>query len=272
MSPAPATAHAVSAAERAPLLDLYASVEEEGMGRPDAQEPGRTPSAFELVGRNSAAGGWAVLTQVGLVGSTAVLWRVLYKHPAGLFTYHPSFQSLAVLGFLEGILLLQPQPPNATYKRKGLQLHQVVQYTSCAVIVAGAVSIIYNKVAHGARHFTTWHAKAGLLEPFLPLPPSLFTLILISLQISFGALIVYTPLQRLLGGQERVKKLWKYHRMTGYLTLYFLILTPLLALASDWVRQNSSSVERWVIGSGLGVAGFGALARVQTSKLGSKTR
>ncbi|GEM12045.1 cytochrome b561 [Rhodotorula toruloides] len=213
------------------------------MGRPDAQEPGRTPSAFELVGRNSAAGGWAVLTQVGLVGSTAVLWRVLYKHPAGLFTYHPSFQSLAVLGFLEGILLLQPQPPNATYKRKGLQLHQVVQYTSCAVIVAGAVSIIYNK-----------------------------TLILISLQISFGALIVYTPLQRLLGGQERVKKLWKYHRMTGYLTLYFLILTPLLALASDWVRQNSSSVERWVIGSGLGVAGFGALARVQTSKLGSKTR
>lgn len=51
--------------------------------------------------------------------------------------------------------------------------------------------------------------------------------------------------------------------MSGYLTLSFLMLTPLLALASDWVAQNSSAVERGVIGTGLAVAGVGAFARVQ---------
>ncbi|BGO98274.1 hypothetical protein NBRC10513v2_002666 [Rhodotorula toruloides] len=259
MSPAPPAPHPASLEERAPLLNSHAS-EEEGMGRSDTQ--GVTPSALQVVGRNSAGGVAAVVVQLGLIVSNAVLWRVLYTHPAGLFTYHPSFQSLAVLGFLEGILLLQPQPPNAAYKRKGLQLHQVVQYTSCAAIVAGAAFIVYNKVAHGAKHFTTWHAKSGLV-----------TLTLIFLQISFGAVIVYTPLQRLIfRGEDRAKKLWKYHRMSGYLTLFFLILTPLLALASDWVRQNSSSAERWVVGVGLAVAGVGALGRVQTSKLGLKTR
>ncbi|BGO88665.1 hypothetical protein JCM10020v2_000283 [Rhodotorula toruloides] len=259
MSPAPPTPHPASLEEHAPLLNSHNS-EEEGMVRSDSLS--HTPSALEVVGRNSASGLGAVATQLGLVVSTAALWRVLYTHPAGLFTYHPSFQSLAVLGFLEGILLLQPQPPNAAYKRKGLQLHQVVQYTSGVAIVAGAAFIVYNKVAHGAKHFTTWHAKSGLL-----------TLILIALQLTFGAVMVYTPLQRLIfKSEERAKKVWKYHRMSGYLTLFFLILTPLLALVSDWVTQNSSKAERWVIGVGLGVAGLGAFGRVQTSKLGLKTR
>ncbi|KAJ8296677.1 hypothetical protein OF846_001022 [Rhodotorula toruloides] len=279
MSPAPPAPHPASLEEHAPLLNSHNS-EEEGMVRSDSLS--HTPSALEVVGRNSASGLGAVATQLGLVVSTAALWRVLYTHPAGLFTYHPSFQSLAVLGFLEGILLLQPQPPNAAYKRKGLQLHQVVQYTSGVAIVAGAAFIVYNKVAHGAKHFTTWHAKSGLL-----------TLILIALQLTFGAVMVYTPLQRLIfKSEERAKKVWKYHRfrllssplpssaltsdewrrMSGYLTLFFLILTPLLALVSDWVTQNSSKAERWVIGVGLGVAGLGAFGRVQTSKLGLKTR
>ncbi|BGP29174.1 hypothetical protein JCM10296v2_000912 [Rhodotorula toruloides] len=201
MSPAPpaAPAHPTSLEEHAPLLNSHNS-EEEGIVRSDTLS--QAPSALEVVGRNSASGLGAVVVQLGLVVSTAVLWRVLYTHPAGLFTYHPSFQSLAVLGFLEGILLLQPQPPNAAYKRKGLQLHQVVQYMSCGATVAGAAFIVYNKVAHRAKHFTTWHAKSGLL-----------TLILIALQITFGAVIVYTPLQRLLfKGEERAKKWWKYHR------------------------------------------------------------
>jgi hypothetical protein len=51
--------------------------------------------------------------------------------------------------------------------------------------------------------------------------------------------------------------------MSGYLTLTFLTLTPLLALASDWVRNNSTAVERGLIGGGLGVAAVAAFARVQ---------
>lgn len=66
--------------------------------------------------------------------------------PAGLFSYHPYLQSLAVVGFAEGVLLLQPQPKNQAVKQKGLKVHQAVQSMSSALIVAGAVVIIYNKV------------------------------------------------------------------------------------------------------------------------------
>ncbi|GAA6005499.1 hypothetical protein JCM10207_003003 [Rhodosporidiobolus poonsookiae] len=234
--------------ERSPLLSARSSSPSASM---------RSPNAVSLLLRRSFSDTAAVAAQVGLVVSTAVLWRILWTHPAGLFTYHPSFQSLALVGFLEGVLLLQPQPNNLAVKRKGLQLHQAFQYASLGAILTGAGFIVYNKAIHGAKHITTWHALFGLL-----------TLALILLQITFGALVVYSPLQRILGGEERAKRLWKYHRMSGYLTLTLLIATPLLALASDWVRLNSTAFERWTIGLGLGVAGVGVGARVQTSKLG----
>ncbi|GAA5997094.1 cytochrome b561 domain-containing protein [Rhodotorula paludigena] len=214
------------------------------------------PSALQIVAR-AAAGGAGLCAQLGLVVASVVLWRVLWLHPAGLFTYHPALQSLAFLGFLEGILLLQPQPPSAAHKRKGLQAHQAFQYISLVSIVAGASFIFYNKAIHGAKHFTTWHATFGLI-----------TLSLIFCQIVFGALVVYSPLQRWLGGEGRAKALWKYHRMSGYLTLSFLIVTPLLALASTWVQSNSSAFERVLIGSGIALAGAGAFVRIQKSKLG----
>ncbi|GAA5860350.1 hypothetical protein JCM3774_000388 [Rhodotorula dairenensis] len=220
------------------------------------------PSALDVLARNSFTGvtGWAA--QIGLVVATVVLWRVLWVHPAGLFTYHPALQSLAALGFFEGILLLQPQPSSASQKRKGLHVHQAFQYASLVAIVGGAAVIIYNKAIHGARHFTSWHAISGLV-----------TLGLIFAQIIFGAVIVYTPFQAALFKSEAsAKQLWKYHRMSGYLTLTFLTLTPLLALASDWVRNNSTAVERGLIGGGLGLAAVAAFARVQTSKLGLKQR
>ncbi|GAA5830486.1 hypothetical protein JCM11251_002487 [Rhodosporidiobolus azoricus] len=222
----------------------------------------RGESAVNLISRHSFSGVAALLAQVGVVVATVVLWRVLWLHPAGLFTYHPSFQSLAFLGFLEGILLLQPQPPNAASKRKGLQLHQIFQYSSLVLIVVGASFIFYNKAIHGAKHITSWHATFGVI-----------TLSLIVLQIIFGALLVYSPLVQLFFlSPDHAKRLWKFHRMSGYVTLTFLTATPLLALASDWVRTNTSAWERWVIGLGLGAAGVGAAARIQTSKLGLKSR
>ncbi|KAG0663066.1 hypothetical protein C6P46_002909 [Rhodotorula mucilaginosa] len=253
------TANHIDAVEDTPLLHDSRDPAETDTDRM-VQPP--NPSAVEVIAGNSFTGptGWAA--QVGLVVATVVLWRVLWVHPAGLFTYHPALQSLAALGFLEGILLLQPQPASAQRKRKGLQIHQVFQYASLVAIVGGAAVIIYNKAIHGAKHFTSWHAISGLI-----------TLGLIFTQIIFGAVIVYTPLQTTFFKSETAaKQLWKYHRMSGYLTLTFLTLTPLLALASDWVRNNSTAVERGLIGGGLGVAAVAAFARVQTSKLGFKRR
>ncbi|SCV67218.1 BQ2448_5864 [Microbotryum intermedium] len=225
--------------------------------------------------------------QIGLLVSTLTTWKVLYDHPAGkqllallplrcaglladssvlrpawarwcihpgLFSYHPALQSLAILFFAEGVLLLQPPPSNNSVKRKGLQLHQVFQYTALPLILAGASAIIYNKSIHTAQHATTWHARFGLA-----------TLALILLQIVFGAVVVYSPLVQVFGGEGKAKRLWK---MSGYATLTLLLLTPLLALESTWVQSNSSSFERVLIGSGLGLAGLGVFLRIQKSKLG----
>ncbi|TNY24220.1 hypothetical protein DMC30DRAFT_191689 [Rhodotorula diobovata] len=251
-------AHAHGDLERTPLLPNTQRPAEESTMAPSSSTSDRA-DALPLIARSSFTGPAALLAQAGLLLATLTLWRVLYTHPAGLFTYHPGLQSIAVLGFLEGILLLQPQPPTAAHKRKGLQLHQVLQYSSLVAIVAGAAFIVYNKAIHGAKHIQTWHATFGLI-----------TLALIALQITFGALVVYSPLQRWVGDEGKAKALWKYHRMSGYATLLFLIATPLLALWSDWLVGNSSRLERGLIGAGLVLAGVGAFARVQTSKLGLK--
>lgn len=98
----------------------------------------------------------------------SALWRVLYEHPAGLFTWHPAMNSLAIAGFVQGVLLLQPTR-TAGEKKKGLQIHQVFQYTalpisqflvrplsevSCSclarTVLVGSFIIIYNKWLHAA--------------------------------------------------------------------------------------------------------------------------
>ncbi|SCZ96094.1 BZ3500_MvSof-1268-A1-R1_Chr8-1g09999 [Microbotryum saponariae] len=219
-----------------------------------------TPSAGPYL-QQSLLKGWAAplaQSQIGLLGSTIATWLLLYEHPAGLFSYHPALQSLAILFFAEGVLLLQPQPSNNSFKRKGLQLHQLFQYSGLVLILAGASVIIYNKAIHNAEHATTWHARFGFL-----------TLGLILLQILFGAVVVYSPLAKmLLGGEGKAKRLWKYHRMSGYATMTLLIVTPLLALQSTWVQSNSSTFQRVLIGSELSVAGLCIVLRIQKSKLG----
>lgn len=129
------TADHIDAAEDTPLLhDSRDPAETDenptSSNRMGQQQP---PSAVDVIASNSFTGptGWAA--QVGLVVATVVLWRVLWVHPAGessrgrlklfvwaamltesdnrvmsarsgLFTYHPALQSLAALGFLEGVL------------------------------------------------------------------------------------------------------------------------------------------------------------------------
>ncbi|GAA5924416.1 cytochrome b561 domain-containing protein [Sporobolomyces koalae] len=221
--------------------------------------PLEKPTAWSYLADNSFLGFPAVLAQIGLLLSHVVLWRVISKHPAGLFSYHPAFQSLAVLLFVEGIVLLQPKPANSAVKQKGQTLHQTFQGVATLSIIAGATFIIYNKAAHGAAHFTTWHAKVGLI-----------TLCVVLLQAVFGAVAVFAP--SLVGGEGKAKSLYKYHRMSGYIGLALLLATPALALWSDWMVNNSSQAQRNLIGAGFILAAAGAVLRVETSKLGLRAR
>ncbi|GAA5841456.1 hypothetical protein JCM5353_007275 [Sporobolomyces roseus] len=221
--------------------------------------PQERPSYLSYLHDNSFLGFGAVFAQVGLLLSHVVLWKVIKENPSGLFTYHPVFQSVAVLLFIEGIILLQPPPSNATVKRTGRQLHQTFQGIATLLIITGAIFIIYNKASHGAPHFTTWHAKIGLI-----------TLSFIILQATFGAVAVFAP--SLLGGEGRAKSLYKYHRLSGYFALALLVATPILALWSDWFVGHSSQHERNLVAVGYAMAAIGAITRIETSKLGFQRR
>ncbi|GAA5895052.1 cytochrome b561 domain-containing protein [Sporobolomyces salmoneus] len=225
----------------------------------DSMPSSPQPSYLKYLHDSSILGFSAVLAQVGLLLSHVVTWKILREKPAGLFTYHPLFQSLAVLVFVEGIVLLQPKPSNSTVKQTGQKLHQAFQGLASLLIIAGASFIIYNKAAHGAAHFTTWHAKIGLT-----------TLCFVLLQALFGAVAVFAP--SLVGGPGKAKSLYKYHRMSGYIGFGLLLTTPVLALWSDWVVNNSSQAERNLIGVGYIMVTIAVVLRIETSKLGLKRR
>ncbi|KAL8277504.1 hypothetical protein RQP46_010059 [Phenoliferia psychrophenolica] len=174
----------------------------------------------------------------------------------GLFSYHPALQSVAILGFTEGVLLLQPTKTVAA-KKTGLALHQVFQYTALPVLLAGSTIIIYNKLIHSAPHLTSWHGLLGLI-----------TLVLILIQITFGVFMVYTPLTAVFGGETKAKSLWKFHRASGYIILTLLMVTPLTAIQSDWLVGHSTKAERVAMVAGLALMAGGITARISVSKLG----
>lgn len=187
-------------------------------------------------------------------------WADHFAPPArrarpGLFTYHPAFQSLAVLLFTEGVLVLQPTR-TAGAKSTGLKLHQIFQLSALPCLLAGSFFIFYNKLIHSAAHFTSWHARFGLA-----------TVVLVFGQITLGALLVYVP--GLFGGEARAKSFWKHHRWGGYTTLALFFLTPALAIGwSDWVVGHSTRLERGLMLGGLALSAVGVASRISPKKLG----
>lgn len=81
------TADHLDAVEDTPLLhDSRDPAEAESDMRsslPSGGGAAPSPSAVELIGRNSCTGVSSWAAQLGLVVATVVLWRVLWVHPAG---------------------------------------------------------------------------------------------------------------------------------------------------------------------------------------------
>lgn len=64
------------------------------------------------------------------LNQSKLIFFSLISRIAGLFTWHPILQSFAIIGFSEGILLLQPVAKNSATKKKGRQVHQIFQLTA----------------------------------------------------------------------------------------------------------------------------------------------
>ncbi|WWD02466.1 hypothetical protein V865_000506 [Kwoniella europaea PYCC6329] len=168
-----------------------------------------------------------ILIGLGLVLGTS--WFLVFSgnlKEMGWFAVHPPMQSLAITASLLGITPLQPPPPNSTAKQNRFKTHQLVMLGLALPLLAiGSSAMIYNKYIHGAKHFTTWHGKLGLIF-----------VIWVVAQASIGAASVWGG-GKAFGGEEKAKRVYKYHRLSGYLLLTLMLFIIYLAgIHSDWAN------------------------------------
>ncbi|KAI9446657.1 hypothetical protein H4582DRAFT_590432 [Lactarius indigo] len=198
----------------------------------------------------------ALASALVLVLST---WTVILSNdPINLswFAFHPTFNTFAIACFTFGILTLQPTSQPKT-KATGLWRHQIAMIIGFLSIGLGSSSIWYNKESHGAPHITTWHGAFGSISGSWLL-----------VQVLVGAGSVWFG-GAAFGGGHRAKLVWKYHRLSGYLLLPFLLTTVHLGGAwSTWMTTTSAFVVRLVVYT---LAPLGILAalfsRVRPSKM-----
>ncbi|EJU03005.1 hypothetical protein DACRYDRAFT_21368 [Dacryopinax primogenitus] len=172
------------------------------------------------------------------------------------FIYHPTLQSIGIALLAIGIQTLQPTATPSS-KASGLMRHQYFQLTCLSLLTLGTASIVLNKFAHSAPHLISWHAVFGLIA-----------YLWLIVQSSIGAATVWFN-GRAFGGETKAKRVWKYHRLSGYmLTLWMLTTAWLAGEWSGWARMYAGVGVRAVgFGMSLALVVVGLGGRVRTGKM-----
>ncbi|KAK6440348.1 hypothetical protein LTR95_003429 [Oleoguttula sp. CCFEE 5521] len=168
----------------------------------------------------------------------------------------PSLQllnSAALLFFIQGTLILQPTH-TASQKHAGTLTHSALNNVAVASALAGLVIIEYNKISHGGTHFVSTHAILGLT-----------VYILTSVQAFVGLTQFFTP--ALYGGKENARKLYKYHRVSGYVVLALMLATVAAATSTDF-NKNVLGMQLWAVVAASVITVVGIAPRIRLSKFG----
>ncbi|EIN07682.1 hypothetical protein PUNSTDRAFT_53081 [Punctularia strigosozonata HHB-11173 SS5] len=226
----------------------------------EAGEPlmGREEQTVKPEGR-AGDGLWRTVALISVIGLTVTTWLlVIFNDPSsvGWFALHPPLQTFALAAFTLGILTLQPTSQPKT-KAAGLARHQVIQLVGIAAVVMGTWFMIYNKITHGAAHFTTWHGTFGII-----------TTVLLVAQVLIGGASVWFG-GAAFGGGMKAKSVWKYHRLLGYVIYPLMLFTVYLAGEwATWVVAHTTWIVRFLAYTVAPVALLvGIYGRVRTSKM-----
>lgn len=164
-----------------------------------------------------------------------------------------SVKQAGVLLITQGILILQPTH-TARQKTQGTKVHAVVNGFGVDALLVGLVIIEYNKISHKGIHFESPHAILGLI-----------TYILLVVQSLVGIAQYYTP--GVFGGVSKAKKLYKYHRVSGYLVLILAFATVAAATQTDYNR-DILHIKLWAVLVAEVLVLIGVLPRIKKQKLG----
>jgi hypothetical protein len=153
----------------------------------------------------------------------------------------------------QGILILQPTHTEEQ-KRLGTYIHVVIQDVAIAAFIAAFVMIEINKFKGHGEHFESPHAIMGFT-----------TYILVILQAIVGALQFFAP--GLLGGVEKAKAIYKYHRWAGYIIFTLGLATVCAATQTDY-NKDVLHIQLWAVIVASVITLAGLLPRIKKGKMG----
>jgi len=231
-----------------PVVAQEAGEDEPLLGRPgDAAQQQGKPLFYNLII------GTAVIAQAGIILLTASVWASIFLSPLILFSAHPLLNSAGILVLTQSILILQPTH-TAEQKRQGTIAHTLLNSFGLEFLVAGLIIIEVNKFNHNGTHFESPHAILGLT-----------TYLLLALQTLVGFTQYFTP--QLYGSVERAKSIYKWHRISGYVVLVFLLATVAAATQTDF-NKTTLDIKLWAVLISAVLVLIGVLPRIKKQKLG----
>jgi hypothetical protein len=202
----------------------------------------------------------------------ALVWKGILSHPLSWFTPHPvskhgkelkktipdwdySFQLLSVSALLLQVQATLVVQPTATPQQKqtGTRLHYLIQLLSILLFISAFVIIEVNKGSY--PHFVSLHGILGLI-----------TYITIALQAVVGVIQYFLP-TILLGSVDAGKRIYKYHRWSGYVLLLLEIATVVAAIQTTY-NVMAIQIPLWGVLVAIVLILSGVGARIKKHKLG----
>ncbi|KAI0837372.1 eukaryotic cytochrome b561-domain-containing protein [Hypoxylon sp. FL0890] len=219
------------------------------LGRPgDASQRDDAPIIKNLII------GTGVIAEAAGVLLVASVWAAVFLNgPLILFSVHPLAQSVGILVLIQSILVLQPTHTGAQ-KQVGQKVHAGLNFLAFVIFAIGVVSIEVNKFINNGVHFHSVHGFLGVIAAFWLLA-----------QYVIGFTMFGVP--KLYGGEANAKKIWKYHRMSGYVLLLFLAATVISATQTDY-NLDVLGIKLWATVIIFVLLIVGVFPRIKKQKLG----
>ncbi|KIW05479.1 uncharacterized protein PV09_03363 [Verruconis gallopava] len=224
-----------------------ANEQEPLLGRPGDVSQGTQPIYNNLII------GTGVVAQAGIWILVAIVWAAIFSHELILFSAHPLLNSAGLLLIAQGALILQPTH-TPEQKKTGTYIHAALNDVGLAALLSGLVIIEVNKVKNGLPHFESPHAILGFV-----------TYILLIVQALVGFTQYFVP--QLYGGVDNAKKVWKYHRASGYV-VFTLGLATVSAATQTFYNQKVLDIKLWAVLVASIITLAGIIPRIKKQKLG----